>query len=101
MGAILSESSRPARAAVRLAAAAVPSVHFDFDVIRQPLPEEFEAQGLSGDLLRVRRLSTGVERVYTAGPGSTWFAEVTADLERGLFGRVGGDAPARARPMAS
>jgi len=41
--------------------------------------------GLVGGVVIVRRRSTGEERVYAAGSGSTWVGSVLTDLSRGHF----------------
>jgi hypothetical protein len=33
----------------------------------------------------IRHVSTGTERVYTTGFGSTWVADFQHDIERGVF----------------
>jgi hypothetical protein len=42
--------------------------------------------GLADRLLTVRRLSTGEERLYAAGPHTSWLAALLQDLEDGHFG---------------
>lgn len=40
-------------------------------------------------MVAVRRRSTGDERLYAAGPHSSWLAELLQDLEGGRFGPPG------------
>jgi hypothetical protein len=41
-------------------------------------------------LLTVVRRSTGLERLYSAGPHSAWLAELISDVEGGEFGAMVG-----------
>ena len=41
--------------------------------------------GLAGGIVSLRRRSTGEIRIYAAGPGSTWYAAICSDLDRGYF----------------
>lgn len=44
--------------------------------------------GVVGGLLRVRCWSTGEERMYSTGSGSTWLGAFLMDLGRGHFARA-------------
>ena len=44
--------------------------------------------GVVGGLLRVRCWSTGEERMYSIGSGSTWLGAFLVDLARGHFARA-------------
>ncbi len=44
--------------------------------------------GIVGGLLRVRCWSTGEERMYPIGSGSTWLGAFLMDLARGHFARA-------------
>lgn len=44
--------------------------------------------GVVGGLLRVRCWSTGEERMYSIGSGSTWLGAFLMDLARGHFARA-------------
>jgi hypothetical protein len=55
--------------------------------------------GLAGGIVSLRRRSTGEMRVYATGPGSTWYAAICADLDRGYF-RAATPAQAFRRPAA-
>jgi len=44
--------------------------------------------GVVGGLLRVRCWSTGEERMYSIGAGSTWLGAFLMDLARGHFARA-------------
>ncbi len=47
-----------------------------------------EMFGVVGGLLRVRCWSTGEERMYSTGTGSTWLGAFLMDLARGHFARA-------------
>jgi hypothetical protein len=47
-----------------------------------------EILGVAGRIVTVRRMSNGVERLYSGGPGSAWLAALLSDIDQGLFGRV-------------
>ncbi len=47
--------------------------------------------GVVGGLLRVRCWSTGEERMYSTGAGSTWLGAFLMDLARGHFARAARD----------
>ena len=57
----------------------------DFDLEEDSHSGISQLLGLVGGILTVRRRSTGEIRVYAAGPGSAWFATISADLDRGYF----------------
>ncbi len=61
--------------------------------------------GVVGGLLRVRCWSTGEERMYSIGSGSTWLGAFLMDLARGHFARAvrdaSGDAVNRRFPTAA
>lgn len=59
----------------------------DFDIEEDAQSGISQLLGLVGGIITVRRRSTGEIRVYAAGPGSAWYAAVTADLDRGYFGK--------------
>jgi len=59
----------------------------DFDVEDDDSPELHQLLGLDDALVSVIRKSTGTHRLYTAGPYSSWLAELQADVEQGHFGR--------------
>ncbi len=58
----------------------------DFEVAEDRSREIAESLGLPDGAVTVRRHSTGDERVYAAGIGSTWYAALSADLDAGRFG---------------
>ena len=58
----------------------------DFEVAEDRSREIAESLGLPSGAVTVRRHSTGDERVYAAGVGSTWYAALSADLDNGHFG---------------
>ena len=57
----------------------------DFEIEEDARSGISQLLGLAGGILTLRRRSTGEIRVYSAGPGSAWFASVAGDLERGYF----------------
>jgi hypothetical protein len=57
----------------------------DFDIEEDSHSGIGQLLGLVGGVLTLRRRSTGEIRVYACGAGSTWYATVAADLERGYF----------------
>ena len=57
----------------------------DFDIEEDSKSGISQLLGLAGGILTLRRRSTGEIRVYAAGPGSTWFASIATDLDRGCF----------------
>lgn len=57
----------------------------DFEIEEDARSGISQLLGLAGGILTLRRRSTGEIRVYSAGPGSAWFASVASDLERGYF----------------
>ncbi len=57
----------------------------DFDIEEDAESGISQLLGLAGGIITLRRRSTGEIRVYAAGPGSTWFAAIVADLDRGYF----------------
>ncbi len=60
----------------------------DFEVAEDRSPELAEHLGLPTGAVMVRRHSTGDERMYAAGVGSTWYAALSADLDHGEFGHA-------------
>jgi hypothetical protein len=58
----------------------------DFDIEEDCRSGISQLLGLAGGILTLRRRSTGEIRVYACGPGSTWFAAIVTDLDRGYFG---------------
>ena len=58
----------------------------DFEVLEDNETELGQLFGLAGGVLCVRRISTGEERLYATGMGSSWYAAVLTDLSRGLLG---------------
>ena len=65
----------------------------DFDIEESPDSGIGQLLGVPGGIVSMRRRTTGEIRVYACGPGSAWFAAITADLDQGYF-RAG--SPARA-----
>lgn len=57
----------------------------DFEVDEDARSGISQLLGVSGGVLTLRRRSTGEMRVYASGPGSAWFAAISADLGRGYF----------------
>jgi hypothetical protein len=57
----------------------------DFDIEEDSHSGISQLLGLSGGIVSMRRRSTGEIRVYAAGPGSTWYAAISSDLDRGYF----------------
>lgn len=57
----------------------------DFDIEEDGRSGISQLLGLAGGILTLRRRSTGEIRVYASGPGSTWFAAIVSDLDRGYF----------------
>jgi len=57
----------------------------DFDIEEDTASGIAQLLGLAGGIVSLRRRSTGEIRVYAAGPGSTWYASICADLDRGYF----------------
>jgi hypothetical protein len=57
----------------------------DFDIEEDSHSGISQLLGLSGGIVSMRRRSTGEIRVYAAGPGSTWYAAICGDLDRGYF----------------
>lgn len=57
----------------------------DFEIEEDSRSGISQLLGMAGGLLTVRRRSTGEIRVYACGPGSTWFASIVSDLDRGYF----------------
>lgn len=64
----------------------------DFEVTEERSREITEILGLPTGAVSVRRHSTGHERLYAAGIGSTWYAALSADLDSGVFGHARGPA---------
>ena len=60
----------------------------DFEVAEDRSREIADSLGLPSGAVTVRRHSTGDERVYAAGVGSTWYAALSADLDDGHFGTI-------------
>lgn len=58
----------------------------DFEVAEDRSREIADSLGLPTGAVTVRRHSTGDERVYADGIGSTWYAALSADLDDGQFG---------------
>jgi len=57
----------------------------DFEIDEDTQSGIGQLLGLAGGVLTIRRRSTGELRVYACGAGSTWYAAVSQDLERGYF----------------
>jgi hypothetical protein len=57
----------------------------DFEIEEDSRSGISQLLGMAGGVLTVRRRSTGEIRVYASGPGSTWFAAILSDLDRGYF----------------
>jgi hypothetical protein len=57
----------------------------DFEIEEDGRSGISQLLGLAGGILTLRRRSTGEIRVYASGPGSTWFASIATDLDRGYF----------------
>lgn len=57
----------------------------DFEIEEDSRSGISQLLGMAGGVLTVRRRSTGEIRIYASGPGSTWFAAILADLDRGYF----------------
>ncbi len=55
----------------------------DFVVETDQTSELAELFELTGGILKVRRCSTGEERLYAAGVDSAWFCTLLMDLARG------------------
>jgi hypothetical protein len=68
----------------------------DFDLAEDDAPALSDLFGVRGGLLWVRCWSTGEERAYATGTGSTWLGAFLMDLGRGHFARA-----ARERGSAS
>jgi len=60
----------------------------DFDLQEDEAPALSDMFGVMGGLLRVRCFSTGEERMYATGSGSTWLGSFLMDLGRGHFSRA-------------
>ncbi len=61
----------------------------DFEVEEETAGNGFaEIFGVVGGLLRVHCWSTGEERMYSTGAGSTWLGAFLMDLARGHFDRA-------------
>jgi hypothetical protein len=86
-------NEQQAKAAMRgfLHAMGRDAADFDLQMDDAPLSGYMET---TDRLLTVVRRSTGLERLYSAGPHSVWLAELISDVERGEFG-----AMPRARSM--
>jgi len=61
----------------------------DFDIQQRQGSGLADLFGLVGGIVTVRCISTGEERLYATGPGSTWFGAMFMDLAQGRFGRPG------------
>jgi hypothetical protein len=57
----------------------------DFEIEESAAPELAQWLGVAGGILKVRCLSTGDERVYSIGAGSTWLGAFLMDLGKGHF----------------
>lgn len=57
----------------------------DFEIEEDARSGISQLLGLAGGIVSLRRRSTGEIRVYAAGPGSTWYAAICSDLDRGYF----------------
>ena len=79
--------TRPSRAAETLRAT-LGSRGFDpddFEVEESAASELTQWLGAGGGILEVRCISTGDERIYSIGSGSTWLGAFLMDLGKGLF----------------
>jgi len=57
----------------------------DFEIEEDARSGISQLLGLAGGIVSLRRRSTGEIRVYAAGPGSTWYAAICSDFDRGYF----------------
>ena len=57
----------------------------DFRVEEESASDMAATLGIIGGVLRVKCRSTGEERFYATGTGSTWLGAFTMDLTRGHF----------------
>lgn len=60
----------------------------DFDLDEQSSAGVSDLFDMMGGLLRVRCWSTGEERMYSTGHGSTWLGAFLSDLSGGHFERA-------------
>jgi hypothetical protein len=58
----------------------------DFVLRIDPAPLPTRPNRPRDRILTVRRQSTGHERLYYAGPFSSWLAQLLQDVEQGIFG---------------
>jgi hypothetical protein len=73
----------------------------DFELEEQSSAELSQLLGVVGGILTVRCRSTGEERFYSTGAGSTWFGAFLMDLARGHFaGAARQNAPVTALPLS-
>ncbi len=63
----------------------------DFDLEEDSSGGLGDLFGVVGGLMRVRCWSTGEERMYSIGTGSTWLGAFLMDLARGHFARAARD----------
>jgi hypothetical protein len=80
-------NEQQARAAMRafLHAIGRDAADFELQMDEAPLSGYADTDEL---LVTVVRRSTGLERLYSAGPHSVWLAELISDVERGEFGAI-------------
>lgn len=57
----------------------------DFEIEEDTRSGISQLLGLAGGIVSLKRRSTGEIRVYAAGPGSTWYAAICSDFDRGYF----------------
>ncbi len=58
----------------------------DFTIQVEPAPALSRLMGVQDRLVTVACRSSGQQRSYTAGPFSSWLAELLQDVEQGGFG---------------
>lgn len=57
----------------------------DFEIEEDTRSGISQLLGLAGGIVSLKRRSTGEIRVYATGPGSAWYAAISADFDRGYF----------------
>ena len=84
-------STRPSPATAAALSGVLQSKGFavrDFDLEEDSSGGLGDLFGVVGGLMRVRCWSTGEERMYSIGAGSTWLGAFLMDLARGHFARA-------------
>lgn len=72
----------------------------DFELEEQSSDELSQLLGGGGGLLTVRCRSTGEERFYSTGVGSTWFGAFLMDLGRGHFADAARQSTGSSLPLS-